>query len=69
MAAFIREHRTGKTLFDMVAGGLTSGKDHAKDAEEITPFAEAGVTWWMEPANLRTPVEMRERIRIGPPRV
>jgi alkanesulfonate monooxygenase SsuD/methylene tetrahydromethanopterin reductase-like flavin-dependent oxidoreductase (luciferase family) len=69
MVAYIQEHRTSAAAFDVVTGGWTDGKDQARDAAEITPFAEAGVTWWMEPANLRTPMDMRERIRIGPPRV
>lgn len=69
MATFIRELRSGDNPFDIVVGGLTSGNDRAKDADEITPFAEAGATWWTEPANMRAPAETRERIRIGPPRV
>jgi Luciferase-like monooxygenase len=67
MVAYIRGHRTGEAPFDVVHGDWTAGKDRAEDAAVIAPYAEAGVTWWMESASDRTPAEMRERIRTGPP--
>jgi alkanesulfonate monooxygenase SsuD/methylene tetrahydromethanopterin reductase-like flavin-dependent oxidoreductase (luciferase family) len=69
MLAFIKQHRASDTPFDVVSGDDTSGTDPAKDAALIAPYAEAGVTWWMESASQRTPDEMRERIRKGPPRL
>ncbi|MGH0037244.1 MAG: LLM class flavin-dependent oxidoreductase [Myxococcota bacterium] len=56
----------------------TPGEDPARGAEIAAPFAEAGVTWWLErltPDEFGAewegewPVEaMHERIRQGPPR-
>lgn len=61
--------------FDVVHGGKTPGNpEHA--AEIVEPYAEAGVTWWMESIspwtyggddqNWDTPA-MRARINQGPP--
>ena len=69
LLAYIREHRTSDAPFDAIHGGHTTGADVAQDAALITPYAEAGVTWWMESASGRTPDQTRERIRRGPPRI
>ena len=55
----------------------TPGDDHARAAARIAPFAEAGVTWWLEQLNPQHfgrdwldewPLEaMRRRILQGPP--
>ena len=70
MVASIGEHRTSDAPF-VVQGGWTVEKDAAEDAETVAPYAEAGVTWWLETRLpwLRPLAEVRERIRKGPPRV
>ena len=62
--------------FDVVHAGKTPG-DSAQGAEIVQPYAEAGVTWWLESIspwsyggddqNWDT-VAMRTRINQGPPR-
>jgi len=51
--------------------GTTPGDDSEKAANTVRPFAQAGVTWWMEsmwtPPN--EPEDLRARIRQGPPQV
>ena len=71
IVAYVKEHRTSDAPFDVGHGGQTPGRDAAEDAEIVAPYAEAGVTWWLE---ARLPwvsplAEVRERIRKGPPRV
>lgn len=75
MVAYINEHRDNNTPFDVVHGGITSGKDSARDAAIVAGYAEAGVTWWIEGINPERwgdwgdwPLEaMRQRILDGPP--
>lgn len=65
--------------FDVVYRGKpTPGDDPARGAEMVAPFAEAGVTWWLEhlnPSRLGltwtddwTLEPLRERILQGPPK-
>ncbi len=71
MKAYVEEHRGGVTPFDIVWEGATPGDDLEQAASIVRPFAEAGITWWMEsmwfPPN--EPEDLRARIRQGPPRV
>lgn len=77
MIEYIARHRTAASPFDIVHRGTTPGQDLAQDAAIVRPFAEAGVTWWLEcidpwrcgwRGSGRWPLEaMRERVRIGPP--
>jgi alkanesulfonate monooxygenase SsuD/methylene tetrahydromethanopterin reductase-like flavin-dependent oxidoreductase (luciferase family) len=71
IAAYIKEHRVSKEPFEIVRGGQTPGRDTAEDAAIVAPYAEAGLTWWLETRLpwLSSLVEVRERIRKGPPRV
>ena len=78
LLAFVREQRAGKDgAFDVVHLVPPCLGDLSQEAERITPYADAGVTWWLERV---TPDEfggewagtwpfaaMRERIRLGPP--
>lgn len=79
-AAFVRDQRQNDAPFDIVyLGRPTPGDDPAQAAERVHPFAEAGVTWWLEillPFRFGVgfgqtwPLEaMRERVLQGPPRV
>jgi len=78
---YIHEHRTSVTAFDAVHSGATPGDDSARAAELVEPYAEAGVTWWIEPVDPwrfgwsyevpwapEATVLIRERVRQGPPR-
>ncbi len=72
--AYVDERRTLTTPFDIVMEGETPGDDQAAAAAQVRPFAEAGVTWWLE--NIwATPMQeggvegMLRRIRQGPPRL
>ena len=78
MRAYIAEHRTASTPFDIVMEGETPGGDPARAAAIVRPFAEAGATWWLE--SFWTPRPAREgyadpldavraRISAGPPRI
>ena len=69
LVTYITRHRTAPDPFDVVFGAETAGDGGAGDREVVRRFADAGVTWWMEPvSHWRGPLAaMRERIRRGPP--
>ena len=71
LLAYIERFRSSDQPFDVAYGLDTAGDGGAADRELVTRFAEAGVTWWMEPiSHWRGPLaDMRERIRRGPPRL
>jgi alkanesulfonate monooxygenase SsuD/methylene tetrahydromethanopterin reductase-like flavin-dependent oxidoreductase (luciferase family) len=74
--AWIRAERQRLGLadrpFDIVQEGTTGGTDVVADAAVVRPWADAGVTWWLE-ANWGVPAHevadyARDRLRAGPPR-
>jgi alkanesulfonate monooxygenase SsuD/methylene tetrahydromethanopterin reductase-like flavin-dependent oxidoreductase (luciferase family) len=69
--AFVDEHRTATTSFDIVVEAVTPGGDRAKSAAIVRPFAEAGATWWIESTwTMPGEVDVQlARIRQGPPRL
>ncbi|MBA2680889.1 MAG: LLM class flavin-dependent oxidoreductase [Ktedonobacteraceae bacterium] len=75
MLTFIKAFRTSTTPFDVVHGidtehrVETTGEDAARDRALVAPYAEAGVTWWLEDISpMRGSLEvMRRRIHEGPP--
>ena len=82
LLAYIQKHRTSTTPFDAVHSGATPGDDLNKAAELVRTYADAGVTWWIEPVDPwrfgwsfevpwdpQATVLMRERVRQGPPRL
>jgi alkanesulfonate monooxygenase SsuD/methylene tetrahydromethanopterin reductase-like flavin-dependent oxidoreductase (luciferase family) len=71
MKAFVDEHRTATTPFDIVVEAVTPGDDRAKAAAIVRPFAEAGATWWIESTwTMPGEVDVQlTRIRQGPPRL
>jgi alkanesulfonate monooxygenase SsuD/methylene tetrahydromethanopterin reductase-like flavin-dependent oxidoreductase (luciferase family) len=71
LIAFIKTVRTSDAPFDVIASGETTGQDHEKDRATVTPYAEAGATWWLESfLPWKTPLEkVRARIHLGPPRL
>ena len=82
LLAYIQEHRTSTAPFDAVHSGATPGDNKTQAAELVQPYANAGVTWWIEPVDpwrfgwsFEVPwapeatILMRERIQQGPPRL
>ncbi len=69
MKRYVEENRGGP--FDIVWEGETPGEEGERAASIVRPFAEAGITWWMEsrwsPPN--EPEDLRARMRQGPPPV
>jgi alkanesulfonate monooxygenase SsuD/methylene tetrahydromethanopterin reductase-like flavin-dependent oxidoreductase (luciferase family) len=81
LIAYVQPHRTGPAPFDAVHFGATPGDNPSQAAEIVETYAQAGVTWWIEPIDpwrfgwsFEVPwapeatVLMRERVRQGPPR-
>jgi alkanesulfonate monooxygenase SsuD/methylene tetrahydromethanopterin reductase-like flavin-dependent oxidoreductase (luciferase family) len=73
MKAFVDERRSQNAPFDIVLEGKTPGEDREKAKAIVSPYAEAGATWWVEaiweffyasPGDLEV---IRNRIRQGPP--
>lgn len=75
------QHRTSSTPIDYIQSGRTPGEDPAQAAEIVAPFAEMGLTWWVEHVDPwrfgldwgdfvteAAAEKMQERIRQGPPR-
>jgi alkanesulfonate monooxygenase SsuD/methylene tetrahydromethanopterin reductase-like flavin-dependent oxidoreductase (luciferase family) len=70
MKAYVEENRPEATPFDIVREGETPGDDPDRAARVVRPFAEAGITWWMEsPWSASSDNDLRARIRQGPPPV
>lgn len=68
--AYVETRRQLATPFDITWEGETPGDDPTRAAEQVRPWIEAGITWWLEARwNNTGPAEIRERIRQGPPRV
>lgn len=70
--AAITALRASARPLEVITEAETPGDDPERAAETVRPFAEAGVTWWME-AVWHTPYEsggvegIRRRIEQGPP--
>ncbi len=73
--AYIAAHRTLTTPYDIVMESEIPRAETGQAADLIGPYAEAGVTWWLEsvwwetyrnPGNLDAIIN---RIRLGPPRL
>jgi alkanesulfonate monooxygenase SsuD/methylene tetrahydromethanopterin reductase-like flavin-dependent oxidoreductase (luciferase family) len=69
MKAYIEENRETNGPFDIVWEGVTPGDDPERAARVVRPFAEAGITWWMESmwSEPNEPDDLRARIEQGPP--
>ena len=67
---YTREHRPDDgAAFDVALECVSAGEDSAADAARVAPYAEAGLTWWVEALGwFRGPLDVaRERVRRGPP--
>lgn len=70
MKAYIDEHRTTTTPFDIIVEGTTPGNNHAQSAAIVRPWTDAGATWWLEaPWSTSEHEVVLARIRQGPPRL
>lgn len=72
MSAFVRD-KLGNTPLDSTVEGETPGDDKKSAAQIVSPFREAGATWWLEsiaatPYRLGGIEGVRARIAQGPPR-
>jgi alkanesulfonate monooxygenase SsuD/methylene tetrahydromethanopterin reductase-like flavin-dependent oxidoreductase (luciferase family) len=65
--AYVAENRTLTTPFDIVMNGATGDLTDAQIQDKLAPWAEAGVTWWVEGLWEATEAAVKERIRRGPP--
>jgi len=68
--AWVKAHREAAGPYDVILEGVTPGDDRDAALAQLAPYAEAGVTWWIEsrweaPNDVET---LRQRIRQGPPR-
>ena len=61
--------RTSDGPFDVTSSGETPGNDRSRASAIVTPWAEAGSTWWIEEFSPRrgTLNATRARVRQGPP--
>jgi hypothetical protein len=70
MKAYIDQHRQSDTLFDFIMEGSTPGIEPFQAGAIVQPYAQAGVTWWLESMWQAPSLEpVLERIRQGPPRL
>jgi hypothetical protein len=68
MKAWIDENRTATTPFEIIVEGTTPGSDLRQAVEIVTPWIEAGATWWLEAMWEQPDLELvKERIFQGPP--
>jgi alkanesulfonate monooxygenase SsuD/methylene tetrahydromethanopterin reductase-like flavin-dependent oxidoreductase (luciferase family) len=78
----IKRHRTSTTPFDVVHGGRVPQDQWTKAADFVAPYADVGVTWWIEDVSpwrfdhswevQWQPIftqQMNELIRQGPPKL
>ena len=68
MKVFVEANRTETTPFDIVMEGETPGDNPEEAATIIRPWANVGVTWWIEVRwSTPEPDEVLTRIQQGPP--
>ncbi len=68
---YTHEHRTGQGPFDVALEGRTDGSAPGRGARHVAPYAQAGLTWWIEAMGWwrGTPADAMTRVRQGPPRL
>jgi alkanesulfonate monooxygenase SsuD/methylene tetrahydromethanopterin reductase-like flavin-dependent oxidoreductase (luciferase family) len=66
--AYVKRHRTQSASYEVTVEGSTPG-DPAEGAEIVSPYIEAGATWWLEDLHewRDSPSNMSARIQHGPP--
>jgi hypothetical protein len=73
MIEWLRDRGGAGEGFDVVIEGETPSGDAARASEIVTPWADAGCTWWLDARwhhesqdRMR---EVRERLEAGPPKL
>lgn len=81
---YIQQHRQTEAPFQAIQGGVTPGDDPVKATSIVAPFAQAGVTWWVEDISpyfgrgllpwhgqwtAGITHRLRQRIQQGPPKL
>ncbi len=67
---FITTNRKLDTPFDIIMEGQTPGDDPQEAAKIIAPYAQAGVTWWIEAMwSIQETEQVLTRVQQGPPRL
>jgi alkanesulfonate monooxygenase SsuD/methylene tetrahydromethanopterin reductase-like flavin-dependent oxidoreductase (luciferase family) len=68
---YTRAHRMAAGPFDVALEGCTDGTVPGRDAAKVAPYAEAGMTWWIEALGWwrGTTADALARVRQGPPRL
>ena len=63
------EHRSTGGPFDVALEGRTDGTTPDRGGRHVIPYAEAGLTWWIEALGWwrGTPEDALARVRQGPP--
>lgn len=69
MKAYIDANRTVTPPFDIVVEGKTAGMVSDQVQEKLTPWVEAGATWWIEGMWGDSPETVKERVQHGPPKL
>jgi alkanesulfonate monooxygenase SsuD/methylene tetrahydromethanopterin reductase-like flavin-dependent oxidoreductase (luciferase family) len=71
VTAWMRENRASSGPFEVITEGITSGTDVVADRAKLEPLADAGATWFIESRweADQSADTLRERIRLGPPRL
>lgn len=74
MRVSIEQQRTQATPFDIIIEGETPGNNPPQAREQLRPYADAGVTWWLETmwterVGYNEPNGVLKRIQQGPPYV
>jgi hypothetical protein len=70
MKAYIAQHRSQTSPFDIVWEGETPGNDCNAARAIIKPYVDAGITWWMESRWSTEDIDaIRRRIKQGPLRL
>jgi alkanesulfonate monooxygenase SsuD/methylene tetrahydromethanopterin reductase-like flavin-dependent oxidoreductase (luciferase family) len=66
---YTQEHRAAAGPFDVALEGRTDGAAPDRGARHVIPYAEAGLTWWIEALGWwrGTPEDALARIIQGPP--
>ncbi len=69
--SIIEKERGNLLNYDIVVSGDTTGDDKKADSEKLQLCADAGMTWWLEYLIDwgKTPKEMMERVKRGPPEI
>lgn len=68
LRAYVAEHRSSPSEFDIVASGSSPAKKTQRPADIVRPYEEAGATWWVEGDMAADTVQKCfARVRQGPP--